>query len=381
MATDVKKSKFIHADSMILFSMFCLVLFGTVMVYSASSPIAAENFGGHMYFLKKHLVMLFLGFVAMGAAFITPLQLLKKQAFPMLVVIFILLLFVDFSSFGVESKHATRWLSIGGFRFQPSEFAKPILILFVASYIERVGRKLEKFIDGLLPILTIVGTICLALLKQPDFGTAVTIGFTTLVMLFVANARMRHISILLGAGMVGAYFLVMNVAYRRNRVLSFLDPWSDPQGKGFQIIQSFIAFKRGGLQGQGLGDGTQKLMYLPEAHTDFIYSVIAEELGFIGCAAVILLFALLVFRGLSLAVKIKDTFGSMLALGLSTLIGVQAFFNMGVVMGLLPTKGLTLPFISYGGSALIANMFCIGLLLSLSATVGSGERMAQRKMK
>jgi cell division protein FtsW len=349
-------------------------------VYSASSPIAAENFGSHLYFLKKHLIMLFLGTIAMFMAYFIPLPLLKKQAFPMLVVSFILLLFVDFSTFGVESKHATRWLNIGGFRFQPSEFAKPIVIIFVASYIERVGRKLEKFVDGLLPILTIVGTICLALLKQPDFGTAVTIGFTALVMLFVANARMRHIFGLLGTGMVGAYFLVMNVAYRRNRVLSFMDPWSDPQGKGFQIIQSFIAFKRGGLQGQGLGDGTQKLMYLPEAHTDFIYSVIAEELGFLGCAAVIILFAILVFRGLALAVKIRDTFGSMLALGLSTLLGIQAFFNMGVVMGLLPTKGLTLPFISYGGSALIANMFCVGLLLSLSATVTSGERMAKRKI-
>jgi cell division protein FtsW len=380
MATDVKKSKFIHADSMIIFSTFCLILLGTVMVYSASSPIAAENFGGHLFFLKKHLVMLFLGTVAMFSAFFIPLPFLKKQAFPMLVVVFILLLFVAFSSFGVEAKHATRWLSIGGFRFQPSEFAKPIVILFVASYIERVGRKLENFVDGLLPILTIVGTICLALLKQPDFGTAVTIGFTALVMLFVANARKKHIFALLSVGMIGAYFLVMNVAYRRARVLSFLDPWSDPQGKGFQIIQSFIAFKRGGLQGQGLGDGTQKLMYLPEAHTDFIYSVIAEELGFVGCSAVIVLFAILVFRGLSLALRIRDTFGSMLALGLTTLLGLQAFFNMAVVMGLLPTKGLTLPFVSYGGSALVANMFCIGLLLSLSASVGSSERMAKRRI-
>ncbi len=380
MATDVKKNKLIHADSMVILATFCLILLGTVMVYSASSPIAAENFGGHLFFLKKHLIMLFLGLIAMFAAFVTPIQFLKKQAFPMLVVIFILLLFVAFSSFGVEAKHATRWLSIGGFKFQPSEFAKPIIILFVASYIERVGRKLEKFVDGLLPILTIVGTICLTLLKQPDFGTAVTIGFTALVMLFVANAKMKHILLLLGSGMVGAYFLVMNVAYRRDRVLSFLDPWSDPQGKGFQIIQSFIAFKRGGLQGQGLGDGTQKLMYLPEAHTDFIYSVIAEELGFIGCSIVIILFAILVFRGLSLSLRIRDTFGSMLALGLSTLIGIQAFFNMAVVMGLLPTKGLTLPFVSYGGSALISNMFCIGLLLSLSASVGSGEHMAKRKI-
>ena len=369
-----------HADSMVILSTFCLILLGTVMVYSASSPIAAENFGGHLFFLKKHLVMLFLGTIAMLTAFVIPIQFLKKQAFPLLVIIFILLLFVAFSSFGVEAKHATRWLSIGGFKFQPSEFAKPIVILFVASYIERVGRKLEKFVDGLLPILTIIGTICLTLLKQPDFGTAVTIGVTALVMLYVANARLKHIFVLLAGGMIAAYFLVMNVAYRRDRVLSFLDPWSDPQGKGFQIIQSFIAFKRGGLQGQGLGDGTQKLMYLPEAHTDFIYSVIAEELGFIGCAVVIVLFATLVFRGLSLSLRIKDTFGSMLALGLSTLLGIQAFFNMAVVMGLLPTKGLTLPFVSYGGSALIANMFCIGLLLSLSATVGSSEHMAKRRM-
>lgn len=380
MATDVKKHKFVHADSMMIFVTLCLVMLGTVMVYSASSPVAAENFGGNTYFLKKHLVMLVLGIASMFVAFLTPLQFLKKQAFPMLVVVFVLLLFVDFSTFGVEAKHATRWLNIFGFRFQPSELAKPVVILFVAAYIERVGHKLQKFGEGLLPILTIVGTICLALLKQPDFGTAVTIGFTVLVMLFVADARMKHVLGLLLIGMVCAYFLVMNVAYRRDRILSFLNPWADPQGKGFQIIQSFIAFKRGGIHGQGLGDGTQKLLYLPEAHTDFIYSVIAEELGFLGCAVVIVLFAVLIYRGLSLSIKIRDTFGSILALGLTTLLGLQAFFNMGVVMGLLPTKGLTLPFVSYGGSALVANMFCVGLLLSLSANVGSGERMAKRRI-
>ena len=298
----------------------------------------------------------------------------------MLVVVFAMLLFVDFSSFGVEAKHATRWLNLFGFRFQPSEFAKPVVVLFVASYIERVGYKLRLFLDGLLPILTIVGIICLTLLKQPDFGTAVTIGLTVTIMLFVADVRMKHISILAGSGLIAGYFLVMNVAYRRNRVLSFLNPWSDPQGKGFQIIQSFIAFKRGGIRGQGLGDGTQKLLYLPEAHTDFIYSVIAEELGFLGCLIVILLFAILVFRGLALAIKIKDTFGSILALGLTSLIGIQAFFNMGVVMGILPTKGLTLPFVSYGGSALISNMFSVGLLLSLSATVSSSERIAKKRI-
>ncbi len=369
-----------HVDGLIVFATMCLILLGTVMVYSASSPIAAENFGSHTYFLKKHILMLFLGLISMCFGFFIPLQVLKKNAFPMLVVIFTLLLFVGFSHFGVEAKHATRWLNIFGLRFQPSEFAKPIVILFAASYIERVGYKLQLFLDGLLPILAIIGLVCLVLLKQPDFGTAVTLGLTVLVMLFVSNARLKHILALLSVGAVGAYFLVMNVAYRRARVLSFLNPWSDPQGKGFQIIQSFIAFKRGGIQGQGLGDGTQKLLYLPEAHTDFIFSVIAEELGFLGCVIIILLFAILVFRGLALSIKIRDTFGSMLALGLTTLIGLQAFFNMGVVMGLLPTKGLTLPFVSYGGSALVTNMFIIGLLLSLSATVSSAERMAKKRI-
>jgi cell division protein FtsW len=366
---------------MIVFATFCLIMLGTIMIYSASSPIAAEHFGSHTFFLKKHFVMLFLGMIALLGGFFVPLQVLRKYAFPMLVVVFMMLLFVGFSRFGVESKHATRWLNIFGFRFQPSEFAKPIVILFVASYIERVGTKLQKFMDGLLPILTIVGIVCLVLLKQPDFGTAVTVGFTVFIMLFVANARMKHVLALLAGGMISAYFLVMNVAYRRARIMSFWDPWADAQGKGFQIIQSFIAFKRGGIQGQGLGDGTQKLLYLPEAHTDFIYSVIAEELGFLGCTIVILLFAVLVFRGLALAVKIRDTFGSMLALGLTTLLGMQAFFNMGVVMGLLPTKGLTLPFVSYGGSALVSNMFAIGLLLSLSASLSSNERMAKRSVR
>ncbi|MCB0326687.1 MAG: putative lipid II flippase FtsW [Bdellovibrionales bacterium] len=362
-----KQQKIQSIDVPMALSFFFLLMIGLIMVYSASSLTSIEMYQDGTFFLKKHLAMLAIGIFVMTISFFSPLSLIRKLTLPLFLIAFILLVLLLVSKMGVEAKHATRWIEIFGFRFQPSELAKPALILFVAGYIDRVGKRLQSFQDGLLPLLIIVGLMLLLIMKQPDFGTTVTIAATLGMMLFIGEMKWSHFfSLLLGFLFLGAG-LVYSAQYRVNRVLAFLNPWNDPQGKGFQILQSYIAFGRGGLQGEGLGDGTQKLLYLPEAHTDFIFSVIAEELGLIGSLSVVFLFFVLVLQGFRLVHRISDPYASQLALGITCLFGLQACLNMGVVMGLLPTKGLTLPFVSYGGSSLIVSCFLMGILLSLSS--------------
>lgn len=365
----MKATRFKFVDPILLAVTILLLIAGTVMIYSSSSLVASENFASHMFYLKRHAIMLFLGTIAMLIAFVTPLHVVKKITFPVLIIFVVLLIFVIATSMGVEAKHATRWINIAGFRFQPSELIKPWIILFTAGYIERMGIKIRSFKDGLFPLMFILGMILLLILKQPDFGTTVTIAVVLVLMVFVSGAKWTHLGSIMLTGGIAAAYLIFSADYRRRRFFSFINPWADPQGDGFQMIQSLVAFQRGGLKGQGLGDGTQKLLYLPEAHTDFIFSVIGEELGFLGCMIVVLLFCTLMIQGIRLAIRIQDPFASILAFGLTMMITVQAVFNMGVVTGLLPTKGLTLPFISYGGSSLIATMFSMGLLLSLSSMI------------
>ncbi|MFH1263725.1 MAG: putative lipid II flippase FtsW [Pseudomonadota bacterium] len=372
-------AKFAHVNPVVLTAVMVLLVIGTVMVYSASSLTAAEQFKDSAHYLKRHLFSGAIGLVAMTIVFLLNLRWLKAAALPGLVICGLLLLVTALTSHGVEAKHATRWLSFRGFTFQPSEFAKPFLLLYVAAYLAKKGEGITDFFRGLLPLLLTVGGVLLLILRQPDFGTAVALALCVLVMLFVARARLWHIGGLAALVSVSGFFLIQGAGYRRRRLLAFLNPWGDPQGSGFQILQSFVAFQRGGLQGQGLGDGTQKLLYLPEAHTDFIYSVIAEELGILGCMLVIACFVCIVYQGFRLALKIRDTFGSQAALGLTTLIGTQAVLNMAVVTALVPTKGMTLPLVSYGGSSLIAMLIAIGILLSLSSTIAGSKPMARRR--
>ncbi len=358
-----------------------LLVLGAVMVFSASSLVAAERFGDSAYYLKRHLVWLTLGMIGMLAAFSANSRMLKAIARPGFVLVGILILLTLFSPWGVELNHARRWLRLGSFTFQPSELAKPILVFYIASYIARKGVRLKELGVGFLPIALTIGSVILLLLEQPDFGMAVTLAATLWIMLFVGRAKFQHLAGAATMTLMAGYFLILTSPYRKERLLAFLNPWEDPRGSGFQIIQSFIAFQRGGWTGQGLGDGHQKLLFLPEAHTDFIYSVVAEEFGFVGAVLVIALFAVIVVQGFRLSLRIQDAFASQVALGLSALIGMQAFFNMAVVMGLVPTKGLTLPLVSYGGSSLIATMISIGVLLSFSSTVTFSGRMAQRRVK
>lgn len=365
-------------DSVLLLSVLCLTAIGTVMIYSASSPLAEEKYHDHAFFFKRHLLWLLLSAASMMFCFTVKPRFFKQVAFPALIGISILLIITRF--FGSSANHARRWIHVAGFTLQPSEFAKPILLVYVASYLAKKGEKLQSFANGLLPILCTAGSVLMLILAQPDFGTCMTLAAIILMMLFVSGASLKHLFVLGTGAMVAAGYLMTEAAYRKKRLLAFLNPWDDPQGSGFQIIQSFIAFKRGGIQGQGLGDGTQKLLYLPEAHTDFIYSVIAEELGVFGSLAVILLFACIVVQGIRLSLRIKDRFASLVAFALTTMIGLQGLLNMAVTMALVPTKGLTLPFVSYGGSSLISLFGCVGVLLSLSSTVNVSGSMARKSI-
>jgi cell division protein FtsW len=259
-----------------------------------------------------------------------------------------------------------RWLKISTFTFQPSEFAKLGLIIFLAYFLTKKEDRIRSFSFGFLPTILLSGLVIALVLKEPDFGAALFLTAMVFLLLFISGARVIYIA---GAFLLAApvaYALLMNAEYRYKRLIGFIRPWEDPTGASFQIIQSFLSFGSGGLFGLGLGEGRQKLFFLPAPHTDFIFSIIGEELGLVGAMGVVLLFFILTLRGIQIGISIQDKFGSYLALGITLMISLQAVINMGVVLGLLPTKGLTLPFISYGGTSLIANFIGLGILLHLS---------------
>ncbi len=378
MTLSLRFRKLRHIDPVLSLSALGLLGLGTVMVYSSSSLVAADRFGDNLYYLKHQLMYAILGLAVMGTLFFINIRGLRKLALPALGLVALALAVTALTSAGVSVKSATRWLTIGGITVQPSEFAKPLIVLYIASYLSKRGEGIRDFRKGLLPLLLTLGILLLLILKQPDFGTCVVIAVTAFLMLFMGRARLWHLAALALGGLTSGYCLILGAAYRRRRLLAFMDPWKDPAGSGFQIIQSFVAFHRGGIVGAGLGDGIQKLQYLPEAHTDFIFSVIAEELGVWGSIGVIVLFLFLVVRGLQLALRIREPFASELAYGLTVMIGVQALMNIAVVMGLIPTKGLTLPLVSYGGSSLVATMAAVGILLSLASTVSLSSKMARK---
>jgi cell division protein FtsW len=265
-----------------------------------------------------------------------------------------------------RAHHTHRWIHFSGFSFQPSELAKPALILFLAFFLENRTRSMgdwrNTLVPAVLPTLIFIGLIVF----QPDLGTAIACAAITVCILFVAGLEMKYLAYAFCASLPPLYFLIFHVAYRRDRILAFLNPYSDPQGRGFHIIQSLIAISTGGLTGVGLMEGKEKLFYLPEPHTDFIFSVLGEELGLVGCLAVVLLFAIFLWRGVRTALRTEDLFGRFLAVGITSMLVVQAFINISVVLGLMPTKGIPLPLISYGGSSLFITLACVGVLLNIS---------------
>ncbi len=343
-----------------------LVAIGVVMIYSASAIYAYGKMGDSMYFLKRHLLYVLVGVVMMLLAMSIDINKLKKIAKPSVILCVILLVLVLIPHIGRETGGAKRWFRLGMVNFQPSELAKIIIIIYIADFVSRKETLMKSFVYGFLPAVIALALVVGLILLEPDLGTAVTIFVVAMIMLYVGNVRPRHIMGSFLASLPLLYVLLFSVSYRRKRMLAFINPWADKRGTGFQIIQSFIALGSGGLFGVGLGQSKQKLFYLPASHTDFIFSIIGEELGFIGTASIIALFSLLVWQGMKVAFKALGTFERLLSLGIVTMIALEAIINIGVTAGALPTKGLPLPFISYGGSGLIFHLMAVGLLLNVA---------------
>lgn len=361
---EIKK---MHFDAVLLFITVLLVGIGVTMVYSSSAVLSQERFNDSYYYLKRTILFASLGFAFMTAALKIPYRLYCRLAYPILFVSLILVFLVFVPGVGRTIGGATRWISLGFVSFQPSELAKVAMIIFLAYSLEKKEERIESFRIGVVPHLIMMFVVAGAILSQKDFGAAVMIAAITWLMLFAAGAKISYLFGMVAALMPFAYMFLSGEGYRKRRILAFLNPWSDQYGAGFQIIQSFVAFNEGGWFGRGLGEGRQKLFYLPEAHTDFIFSVIGEELGLIGVILTIVLFALFCYRGLRIALHAPDLFGRYLATGCTLLICISAVFNIAVVMGLLPTKGMTLPFISYGGSSLTVLLAVVGILLNVSS--------------
>ncbi|MDR3580531.1 MAG: putative lipid II flippase FtsW [Oryzomonas sp.] len=353
-------------DLVIMLMAIALTCFGVVMVYSASSVMAAKRFHDGFFFLKRQGLFALLGFGIMLLVMRVDYHTWKRVAVPGLLLCLVLLCLVLIPGIGGRAGGSSRWIKLPGFNLQPSEMAKLALIMYMAYSLEKKQDKVKSLTAGFIPYMIVLMFLIGCLVLQPDLGGALTLAFVAMVMLFAAGTRLVYIFSML---LLAMPFLVYKLSrgYHKGRMEAFLNPWSDPEGKGFQIIQSWLALGTGGVFGQGLGEGKQKLFYLPEAHTDFILSVVGEELGFVGVVVIIGMFFLLVQRAMRIAVAAPDTFGRFLALGIAVLFGIEATVNMGVVTGLLPTKGLALPFISYGGSSLLISLFAVGILLNISS--------------
>ncbi|MEZ7852353.1 MAG: putative lipid II flippase FtsW [SAR324 cluster bacterium] len=350
-----------------------LLSWGTVMIYSTGGVYADLQYNDGQYFLYKHLIHILVGLAVMGVALIVNYNKWQQYSIWFMLGMLVLLILVLIPEIGHEVKGGRRWLRMGSLSLQPAELLKVVLIIYVASYLERKQEVLASFFRGLTPNFIVTGIYLFLVLLQPDFGTVVLIATTVLLMLYVGGGRPVHIfTSLIGVGIIGG-LLIASHTYRIRRMLAFLNPWDDPYDSGFQIIQSFIALGTGGWLGRGLGESLQKRLFLPDAHTDFIFAIIGEELGFLWVCVLIILFVVFIWRGYWIAWNATDAFGKHLAFGATTILSLQIILNLFVVVGLLPTKGLPLPFISYGGTSLVVAMFLTGLLLNISASLHSKE--------
>ncbi len=354
-------------DIILLMATLILVTVGTVMIYSSSSIMAMERFKDGQYFLKKQLFFVFLGMGIMVFLTKVPYRKLRNAAYPGVVVSLIALCLLFVPHIGVKAGGATRWLKLGIFSFQVTEMAKLAIVVFLSHFLSKKTQHLKEFKQGVLIPLAVVLVVIVPILLEPDFGTSVIVTVILMLMLYLSGTRVVHLAGLAAAFAPVAVWLVMHKSYRWQRLISFLDPWKDPRNTGFQIIQSLLSFGSGGTFGVGIGDGMQKLFYLPEPHTDFILAVIAEEGGFIGVGIIIFLFTVFVLRGFIISLKAPDLFGTLLAAGLTMIIALEAFINIAGVMGLIPLKGLALPFLSYGGTSLIMSLAAVGILMNISS--------------
>ncbi len=353
-------------DIGVVLSALFLTSMGVLMVYSTSSVYSLEMYGDTHYFLKRHGIYLLMGLTSMVLLMLFDYRHLRKLVYPAYLVGLVMLVLVLVPGIGKQVGGAQRWIDLGIFTFQPSEIAKYILVLYLAHSLTKKRDKLDNFVVGFASHIMIAGVYIVLILLEPDFGTATTVLVVLFGMMFIGDVKLKY---MIPVGLVSIIFMVLAVVtkgYRMKRVTSFLDPWQDPLGSGYQAIQSFIAFAMGGIYGAGLGDSTQKLFFLPQAHTDFIFSIIGEELGFIGIVLVIIGFAVLLIRSLRVSLRAPDLFGCYLVFGCIMLITLQAGINMAVAVGLFPTKGLTLPFISYGGTSLVTTLAAVGIILNVS---------------
>jgi cell division protein FtsW len=360
-------SSAVRFDPVLLGAVFLLIAFGLVMVYSASAVLAQDKLGDSLYFLKRQLAAAGMGLIAMAVAMKVGWRRLARFAYPLLLLTFVLLVAVLIPGLGSTAGGAQRWIRLPGFGLQPAEVAKFSWVVYLAYSLAKKREKVATFSVGFLPHLLLCGGLVLLCMKQPDFGSSVLLVFLLFVLLFAAGTRLSFLVGSVLAALPLAYIAVASSPYRMKRILAFTDPWAHRHDVGYQVAESLMSIGSGGITGLGLGDGRQKLFFLPEAHTDFIFSIIAEELGLIGVLVLVALYAVILWRGVRAALAAGETFGTYLGLGLCSIIGFQAVVNMCVAMGLLPTKGLTLPFVSYGGTSLVMMMGAAGVLLSLSA--------------
>ena len=357
-------------DQALIWSALLLLCFGLVMVYSASIAVAEAQFGldGSGYYLTRHSIYLGVGLLLGFLAFQVPIYVWQKYAILLFLSGVFLLGLVLVPGIGIEVNGSQRWISLYAVNLQPSEYMKLFMVIYVADYATRKAGDLSSLRQGFLPILMVMLLVGFLLLKEPDFGAFVVVTTLAMCILFLGGLSLKIFAGLIISMAVGVYLLIIKTPYRLNRVTEFMDPWADPFDKGYQLSHALIAFGRGEWFGVGLGGSVEKLFYLPEAHTDFLLAVLAEELGFIGVTIVIVLFVWLVFRAFVIgrrAAKLECHFAALVAQGIGIWIGMQAVINMGVNMGVLPTKGLTLPLMSYGGSSITANCIALAVLLRI----------------
>lgn len=353
-------------DLSLLITVLLLVAFGIVMLYSASAVMSADRLGNHLYLVKSQLVKVVLGLGLMTAAANIDYRWYRRLIYPMLGGCALMLIAVMIPGVGAVQKGAQRWFSIAGFSFQPVEVVKIVVVMFLAYSVSKKRENMRKFVTAFVPHLAIVGGLVGLLMLQPDFGSSVILIAMMGIMLFVSGARVSYLGIFVFAGAVAAYVAITGREYRMKRIMAFLDPWEYRNDIGYQISESLISIGSGGLGGVGLGNGHGKLGYVPELWNDFIGTIIAEELGILGIVLLVVLLGLFVWRGVKIAFTNDDDFGRLLAFGITMLFGIQAAANLFVVTGLAPTKGLTLPFISFGGSSLMMTLFATGVLLNIS---------------
>lgn len=367
-ASKQKKVEVRRYDLPMLFSVFLLVGIGFAMIYSASAAISMKKFGIDYFFVKKQIYCALAGSIALWLCSYFPYKYYSILTYPLLIITMIMLVLIHFAGFGYSAGGALRWLRLGNWTVQPSEFVRFAMVIYLAYSMNKKKDQLKEFSIGIVPHFLMFAIFAFLIFIQPDFGSIVILGAITWLMLFVGGVRLRHLFITFIFLLPAFGYMMIGAAYRVRRLLSFLDPWRYKTDAGYQIVHSLMAFGTGGIWGTGVGNGYQKLFYLPEPHTDFIFSVIGEELGLVSVIFIICLYAIILWRGIFIAMKTEDQFGSFVAGGITIALGLQVCANMGVALGLLPTKGMALPFLSYGGTSLLISMASIGVLLNIGAS-------------